>query len=113
MATVDDFFPGKYLRCADLKGEEAVAVIDHVTDDVFENDGQKVKKPIVHFRGSALKPLVCNKTNFLILATICGPDTNNWPGKKIALYPDTVGFKGKVQDAVRVRRATSSKSEAA
>ena len=34
MATVTDFFPSQYLRCADLNGAEVVATIDHVKTDV-------------------------------------------------------------------------------
>ena len=104
MAKVTDFFPSQYLRCADLNGAEVVATIDHVKTDVFENDGRKQTKPVVYFREEALKPMVTNKTNFLLIAKICGEDSDSWTGKKIVLYPDTVAFKGTVTEAVRVKR---------
>ena len=61
MPKAADFFPSNYLRCADLGGKERVVTIDRVTTDVFENDGRKQAKPIVHFKDDGIKPLVSNK----------------------------------------------------
>lgn len=100
-----DFFPSQYLRCADLAGNELIVTIDRVETGIFENDGRKQTKPVVHFRENAVKPLVINKTNFLLIAAACGDDTDMWSGKQIVLYPDLVQFKGTVSEAVRVKRA--------
>ena len=104
MATANDFFPSNYLRCADLKGRERIVTIDHVVTEEFENDGKKQKKPVVHFREKETKPLVCNKTNFLSIAKVCGEDTDSWTGQRIQLAPTMVSFKGQVTEAVRVHR---------
>jgi hypothetical protein len=40
----------------------------------------------------------------MTIAAICGDDTDDWPDKKIVLHPDMVAFKGKVTEAVRVKR---------
>jgi hypothetical protein len=82
-----------------------VVTIDRVETGVFENDGKRQTKPVVHFRDSGIKPLVTNKTNFVMIAAACGEDTDMWPGKRIMLYPDLVAFKGTVTEAVRVKRA--------
>jgi hypothetical protein len=104
MATANDFFPSNYLRASDLAGQERIVTIDCVKSDVFENDGKKQTKPIIYFRDAGVKPLVLNKTNFLLIAAACGENTDAWPGKRIVLYPDMVSFKGQVQEAIRVRR---------
>lgn len=52
-----------------------------------------------------MKPLVLNKTNFLMIAAACGKNTDTWPGKQVILYPDLVPFKGAVTEAVRVKCA--------
>jgi len=106
MPTVDDFFPPNYLRAADLGGEEHVVTIDRVETDVFENDGRRQTKPILSFR-DGFKPLVVNKTNFLLIAKACGEDSKDWPGKSICIYPVMVSFRGKVQEAIRVKRVTA------
>jgi hypothetical protein len=108
MATAADFFPSNYLRSTDLKGKEVVVTIDRVESDAFENDGKKQVKPVIHFRDSGVKPLVCNKTNFVMIAAACGPDSDSWPGKQIVLFGDLVPFKGTVTEAVRVKRAASA-----
>src|SRR4051794_12877841 len=107
MPTVSDFYPSNYLRCADLKGNERLVTIERVVTELFENDGNKQTKPVVHFKEPGVKPLVLNKTNFMTIAALCGDDSDEWAGKKIVIYPELVPFKGKVTEAVRVRRAAS------
>jgi hypothetical protein len=105
MATVEDFFPSRFLKAADLGGKEITVTIDRVESDMFENDGRKQSKPVIHFREAGIKPMVSNKTNFLMIAAACGKDDKDWPGKRVILYPDLVPFKGTVTEAVRVKRA--------
>ena len=105
MATAEDFFPSNYLKAADLGGKEKLVTIDRVESDAFENDNRKVVKPVIHFKEGGVKPMVCNKTNFLMIAAACGKDSDTWPGKQVILYPDLVPFKGTVTEAVRAKRA--------
>jgi hypothetical protein len=106
MANIDDFYPSKFLRASDLKGKEITVTIDRVEAEEFEQDGVKRPKPVVHFRNSGIKPLVCNKTNCSRLATALGDkDTDAWAGKQVRLYPDMEEFRGQVHEVVRVRRA--------
>jgi hypothetical protein len=104
MPKASDFFPSQYLRCADLNGTEVIATIEYVKTDEFENDGRKQMKPVIYFREKTLKPMVTNKTNFMLIAKACGEDSDGWAGKKVVLYPDTVAFKGTVTEAIRVKR---------
>jgi hypothetical protein len=106
MANIDDYYPSKFLRASDLKGKEITVTIDRVEPEEFEQDGVKRPKPVVHFRNSGIKPLVCNKTNSSRLATALGDkDTDAWAGKQVRLYPDMEEFRGQVHEVVRVRRA--------
>jgi hypothetical protein len=104
MGTVADFYPSNYLSAADLKGAERIVTIDRVETNTFENDGIKKTKPVIHFKDNGIKPIVCNKTNFLMIAAICGADSKDWGGKQICLFPDLVSFKGKVSEAIRAKR---------
>jgi hypothetical protein len=70
--------------------------------ETFENDGKKQQKPIIHFRETNLKPLVSNKTNFMLAVQLCGKRTEDWPGKQIVLYPTMVTFKGQVTESIRI-----------
>lgn len=101
----DDYFPSKYLSAADLKGKDVVVTIDRVESAEFEDNGVKVKKPVIHFRNPGIKPMVSNKTNGKLLSIACGsPDYTTWGGKQAVLYPHLVEFKGNVSEAIRVKR---------
>jgi hypothetical protein len=59
----------------------------------------------MHFRNGHIKPLVMNKTNAMLAAAACGSeDFSTWPGKQVRLYADLVNFRGKVSEAVRMKR---------
>jgi hypothetical protein len=105
MATVEDFFPSRFLKAADLGGKERLVTIDRVESEVFEQDNNRRPKPVVHFKESGIKPMVANKTNYIMLAAVCGKDDKDWPGKQIILYPQLVPFKNSVVEAVRAKPA--------
>jgi hypothetical protein len=102
MATMQDFFPSRFLSASDLKGKTVHATIDKISVEEFENDGRKQTKPVITFREKNLKPLVTNKTNFAIIAKLHGENTDSWSGQKIGLHMELVSFKGKVTESVRV-----------
>jgi hypothetical protein len=112
MPDINDFYPSNYLRAADLGGKEVDVTIDRVTSEEFEQDGQKRAKPVVHFRNNGIKPMVTNKTNALLIATACGSqDYSTWSGKQVRLYADLVNFRGKVSEAIRVKRTPAPIAE--
>ena len=43
-----------------------------------------------------------NFTNFDACAEICGDDTDDWPGKRIELYPAKTQMGGKMVDCIRI-----------
>jgi hypothetical protein len=91
------------LRASDLKGRRICAVIDHVYAEEFNNDGRKQTKPVIAFRSPKdIKPLVCNKTNFLLIAKLHGENSDSWIGKEIGLHAELVSFRGKATESVRV-----------
>jgi hypothetical protein len=112
MASINDFYPSNYLRAADLGGKEVDVTIDRITAEEFEQDGKKRTKPVIHFRNAGIKPLVSNKTNSLLIATAVGSeDYTMWTGKQVRLYPELVSFKGKVSEAIRVKRTPPPTAE--
>ena len=97
---VNQIYPSKYLAAADLKGKQVPVVINRV---VMEQVGKNNEsKPIAYFEGHE-KGLVLNKTNSMNIATGYGPETNNWPGCGVILFPAWVDYAGKAVEAIRVR----------
>jgi hypothetical protein len=115
MPTVEDFFPpppSKYLKHSDLAGRELIVTIKGVSASKFQNDdGSEQTKPILHFEETS-KALVVNKTNFNALGLMLGPESDEWAGAKIALYPTRVDFKGRMVDSIRIKRAASARAQA-
>src|SRR5262249_29537554 len=92
---MNDLFPSKYLRAADLQGKPRTVVIDHVSHEIFKDDGVSVTKTILHFKGSGTAPVVVNKTNWKMLVALTGADDDeDWAGTAIELRPEKVSSKG-------------------
>ena len=98
MPNINDAFPSKYLKAADLKGKPVALTIKETKS---ENVGDDLKL-VVYFKGTD-KGLVLNKTNAKSFALVTGSaDTDDWSGKKITLYPTKVEFQGSRVPAIRV-----------
>jgi len=109
---LQDLFPSKYLRAADLQGGPRTVIIDYVTHDDFKDDGVNVRKTVLHFRGGGTAPVVVNKTNWRMLVALTGADDDeNWAGHRIELRSEKVNAPGgKIVDSIRVREAPQPKS---
>jgi hypothetical protein len=96
---LNDAFPGKHLKAADILGRRVNATIDSVS---LEDIGDDANKLVVHFKGKD-KSLVCNVTNARVIEEIAGTDeTDDWAGVQIVLYTAKVDFQGRRVDAIRV-----------
>jgi len=78
-------FPGRFLKAADLKGQDVTVAIKSIAAE--EIDGKE--KAVISFEG-AKKQMVCNRTNAESIKLMFGRETNNWIGKRITLYPLTM-----------------------
>lgn len=101
MANINDVFPSKFLRAADLGHATPVVTIDRAPIEVVGED----RRIVVYFTGKD-KGLVLNKTNANAIADIVGSeDTDDWSGKRIKLVKAKVDYQGKRVDAIRVEEA--------
>lgn len=94
---VNSAFPSKFLKAADLQGRKVRAVISQVEMDKIGDDTRMV----AYFQGKE-KGLVVNKTNANTIADMFGPETDDWAGREIVLFPTRVDYQGKRVDAIRV-----------
>jgi hypothetical protein len=95
--------PGRYLTGEDLEGE-VVVTIDRVVLESFRDPRTRVeaRKPVMYFQ-RAKRGLIVNRTNWRAVADLYGDESDNWPGKRIALVGVMVDAYGKQTRAVRVR----------
>ena len=94
---INNVFPSKYLKAADLNGKTIKVVIERIEMEKMGND----TKPVLYFQGKT-KGLVCNKSNAQLIAAVYSPETNGWVGKEIKVYPGKVNFQGQMVDALKV-----------
>lgn len=104
---VDQLFPSRFLRCADLNGQAMRVTIEGLKR---EDIGGKSKVILSFTNGT--KALILNKTNGKAVARALGSETSAWRGKAIVLVPAQVDFKGDVVDAIRVRPASPQEAPA-
>jgi hypothetical protein len=104
---INTVFPSKYLRASDLQGREITVTISHLTMEEFDGD----PKPVAYFVGKE-KGVALNKTNSTNIASAYGPETDDWQGKSVILYPAWVDFQGKSVEAIRIRPNPSGRTAA-
>jgi hypothetical protein len=98
---VNDVFPSKYLRAADLDGHEVTVTIEHIEMESLGADDD-TQKPVLYFVGKK-KGLGLNKTNATTIANLYSPEMDNWIGCPITLFPTQTDFQGKSVECIRVR----------
>jgi hypothetical protein len=88
--SVSESFPSRFLKADDLKGRRRSVVISRVDEETVGQGRDAQVKPVVYFRGTDTKPMVCNKTNGYAIAAVAGSeDYDSWPGVRVTLYPTT------------------------
>jgi hypothetical protein len=101
---IDQLYPSRYLRCADLDGKPMRVTISDITREDINGES----KVLLSFAEG--KQLILNKTNARSIARILGDETSAWHGRAIMLVPTVVDFKGDSVDAIRVKPAPARKT---
>jgi hypothetical protein len=103
---IDQLYPSRFLRCADLNGRpRRVTIAGLKREDV---GGEQ--KNVLAFTDETL--LILNKTNARAIAKSLGcDDTKDWRGKSITLVPAVTDFKGDTVDCIRIRPAKPQAEE--
>ena len=106
----DEVFPSKYLKAADLKGKPRIVTIESARYEPLKGlDGKETYKIVLYFE-NVPKSLPLNATNFDAVCDATGfPDTEDWPGQRIELYPTKTTMGGKAVDCIRIRRPSASR----
>ena len=84
------------------KSRDAVVTIARVEAGVLTNGNKKSRKPILFFEGKE-RGMAINKTNGKVLASLFGPRTEKWIGRKIILFATTTQFGSETMECIRIR----------
>jgi hypothetical protein len=98
---INQAFPSKYIKASDLKDQtHVVKIADVKIEEVGQN---KETKPVAYFEGKA-KGMVLNKTNSRKIASLAGsPETEDWVGVEVAIYPTETEFGGESVECIRIK----------
>jgi|SRR5688572_5280966 len=108
---VNDAFPSKYMKAADLEGKRVSCTINYVEMEKIGRGNDM--KPIVYFVGKK-KGLCLNKTNANKIAAITGTtNMDDWSGKVIQVYATDVEFAGELVQGIRVAGASNGAKQPA
>lgn len=103
---MNQVFQGKYLKSdSDEIPEDGdtVVTIRVVVMETLRGDNGDEEKPVMYFNEYE-KGMVVNKTNWGIISKALGSDeSEDWPGRQIALYSADVQFGSEMKRGIRVR----------
>lgn len=102
---IEEAFPSKYLKAADLQGQAVIAKIATVKMEKLGEDN----RPMLYFVGKD-KGLPINKSNKNKLVELFGAETDDWTGQTIEMFVILTDYKGEQVEAIRLRapRATAA-----
>ena len=105
---INNSFPSNYLKAADLQNKTVKLTIRTVIEEKMGSD----IRPVLYFQGKD-KGMVLNKTNAMTIAMMFGPETDNWTGGTIEVFPAFVDYQGKQVQGLRVRMPVQQQAPAA
>lgn len=104
----DKYTKSPFLKGDDLEEGERTIVTIKTAEEVNFPSGDTV--PVLSFLEVEQK-LTLNKTRIKKLVELLGDDTDDWVGKKIALYPVDVQFNGKTVPGIAIASPPKKKKE--
>lgn len=97
MDVLEEFFPSKHLKAADLNDREIKVTIARVEREKLGED----MRPVIYFNGKE-KGVALNKGNTTTLADAFGRNSNDWAGQEITLVSVWTEYQGKAVKGLRI-----------
>lgn len=103
---IDALLPSRFLKQADIDGEQLVTVTEIKKSKVSQDDEPDEYKFVLHFK-ELDRGMVLNATNIKRLGKALGNDTDDWIGGQVILYVDeNIEYAGNIVGGLRIRAAT-------
>ena len=110
---ISEIYPKKYANGEDLKGKPFTFTVSRVEFEALhpQPGAPAINKPVLYFAETS-KGIILGPTLARQAAAILGDDTDQWPGKRITIYPEKMTVAGQLRTAIRARRAENGPSTA-
>lgn len=92
----------KWLTAEDAEDGDLVLTMKRVVEEEIGMGDDKKEKYVVYFKETE-KGLVLNKTNTKTIIGLHGAESDDWKGKKIALFATEVQYQANMVLALRIR----------
>ena len=110
---IDQMFPSKYLRAADLTKPATVTIKTIKSEEMYKPGVGKITGFVLVCE-KASKGIVLSKALATSISQALGEkDTNNWIGKQVILYPTQVTVAGVTKAAIRAKSVNGNGSNPA
>lgn len=84
----DQLFPSRFIKAGEFGGKPVTLTITAVEmEELEKEDGTEKNAPIVSFKETK-RQWVLIKTNAQCLLAMWGPNTDDWVGKRVTLFPE-------------------------
>lgn len=101
---IDQMKTSKFLASGDVREKPLLLTMTKLTRENVAMEGAEQDLKWALWFAESDKPMVLNSINIQLIGATYGPETDNWPGKKIVLFHDpNVSFGGKLVGGLRVR----------
>jgi hypothetical protein len=106
---VNQMFPSRFLRGAELQGPVTVTIQRIGQEEVYK-PGKGKESCWILYAERASRGVVLSKSLAESIAQALGEsDTDQWPGRQVTLYPQPMSVAGRDLVAIRAREATNGK----
>ncbi len=102
---LNEMFPRKYATGEDLNGKAVAVTIARITSEKMRPNQTSpgVEKYVIYFQETK-KGVVLSRTLARQIARAVGSDdTDNWTGKRVTLYPESMMVAGVNRVAIRAK----------
>ena len=101
---INEMYPKRYASGLDLNGKAATLTVSRITRESMQTPGVgQVEKYVIYFqetkRGVVLSRILAEQ----IAAALGTPETDQWTGKKVMLYPENISVAGSIRVVIRAR----------
>lgn len=108
---INQLFPSKYLKGADLKAPATVTIAAVKAESMYKPGEGNVTKFVLYVQNGSKGVVLTRPLAMGIAQALAEPDTDNWPGRRVVLYPVPMTVAGSPCVAIRARAAANQEAK--
>lgn len=106
---VGEMFPSKYATGEELRGPVTVTIKGIEAERMYKPGTGEITGYVLYTQEGKKGVVLSRPLARQISQALGSDDTDNWPGKKITLYPQPMTVAGVARVAIRARAAANGK----